>query len=310
MASSNDKLTVFRALVGAGFTPLDVQPAPNYHLFKVSRTELLGSKVCYMIAVASHRLSNSDVEWLVKEAHRQGKALVLVGETDARPEDVPVLSYAQFLDRLGGPVFSLLPLDDAYAAHLVTLGHNTLPVGMIGRPDDLFEQYVYAGLQYLFRARVVRYGQDRRFEPVPDGIAIGNDIPLMLYDAKAAAKGYEMSMDAVRQFSDYVEEFNRCYETQVGKVGYFLVISGSFDNEEDALEERSRDVQAKTGVPLSFLTADVLGSIVKRLVQEPFLRPTLNWRRIFARPVVRLQDVEKQLRARNKDGVLPKMEGS
>jgi len=299
-----DKMMIFRALVGSGFTPISVLPAPNYHLFNVSRTELLGTKVRYMIAVSSGRLSHSDIEWLVKEAQRQGEALVFVGETDFRPEDVPVISYAQFLDRLGGPIFSLLPLDEAYAVRLVTLGHNTLPADIIGKPDDLFEQYVHAGLQFLFRSRVVRYGQDRRGEPVPDGIAVGRSIPLMLYDVKAAAKGYKMNMEAVRQFADYVEEFHRSYETLIGKVGFFLVISGSFADDEDALEERSRDVQAKTGVPLSFLTADVLGSIVKRLVQEPLLRPALNWSRIFARPVVRLQDVEKQLRSRAKDGVL------
>jgi hypothetical protein len=299
-----EKPDIVRALIGSGFTITNVLPQPNYHQFCVARTELLGSKVHYIIVVACRRLSASEVDWLCREAKRDGAVLILVGETETTPQDVSVLTYSQFFDRLGGPIFSLLPFDPEYKQRLLILGDNRVPIGLKGTADDLFEQYVHAGLQFLFRSRVIRYGQDRRGEPVPDGVTIGRSIPLMLYDAKAAGGGYNTSLESVRQFADYVDEFHKAYESVIGRVAYFLVISGSFDDTEDTLEGRSRAVQARCGVPLSFLTVGTFGSIVESLVKEPLCRPTLDWHLIFARPVVHFKDVEEQLRMRIKDNLL------
>ena len=304
-----DKPAIVRALIGSAFTLTEVMPHPNYQLFRASRTEQLGGKVRHTIAVACHRLSVSDVKWLLKESSRDGSVLTLVGEVETAPQDISVLTYSQFFDRLGGPIFSLLPFDPEYKQRLLTLGDNKLPQGLPGRPDDLFEEYVHAGLQFLFHSRVIRYGQDRRGETVPDGVAFGRSIPLMLYDAKAASSGYKMSMEAVRQFADYVNEFHKAYETVIGRLNYFLVISGTFDEDEDTLEERSRQVTARCSVPLAFLTAETLGSMIDSLVKEPLYRPSLDWHLVFARPVVRFRDVEKQLQSRAKDGLLKPRKG-
>ena len=301
-----NKTDVFRLLVGSGFTIIEAIPEPNYHLFDVTRTEQLGVKVRYRIAVASGRMSRSDTDWLVRDAARLGAALVLVGDVDQTLTDTAVLTYAQLVDRLGGPMFSVLPLAPEYPARLAVLGDNRLPMGLRGTPDDLFEHYVHAGLQFLFRSRVIRYGQERRGEPVPDGVAIGPSAPLARYDAKAAKGGYAMSMEAVRQFSDYVLDFHKKYESHVGRVDFFLVVSGSFADDEEQLAARARTVQAKCGVPLAFLTAETFGGLVRLLVREPVYRPTLDWGLIFARPVVRLSDAQEQLRSRAKDGVLPR----
>jgi hypothetical protein len=244
------------------------------------------------------------VDWLIKEVERDGAVLILVGEVETPTQQASVLTYSQFFERLGGPIFSLLPFDPEYKQRLLLLGDNKMPSGLLGIANELFEQYVHAGLQFLLRSRIIHHGQARRGEAVPDGIAIGRSIPLMLYDAKAAGGGFDTSMEAVRQFADYVDEFHKAYESLLGRLSYFLVISGSFRGDEDALEDRSRAVQARCGVPLSFLTGETLGSIVESLIEEPLYRPALDWHLIFARPVVRLRDVQKQLRARTKDGLL------
>lgn len=304
-----DKPTIVRTLIGSGFILTEVKSHPNYELFRVVRTEQLGGEVCHSIAFACRRLSNSDVKWLLKEVSRDGSVLIIVGEVEIVPQDVSILTYSQFFDRLGGPILSLLPFDPEYKQRLLTLGDNKLPPSLTGRPDDLFEEYVHAGLQFLFRSRVIRYGQNRRGEPVPDGITFGRSIPLMLYDVKAAANGYKTSMESARQFADYVNEFHKAYESVIGRLNYFLVISGAFEDNEETLEERSRMVKARCDVPLSFLAATTLGSVTDSLVNEPLYRPALDWHLVFARPVVRYRDVEKQLQARAKDGLLTPQKG-
>jgi hypothetical protein len=299
------KSELVRILIGSGFTFVAAGQKPNYLTIEVSRTELLGVRISYLIAFTCCAISSHDVASLMAEAEERRATLVIVGQVVEETTSVPVLTYPQFSDRLGGGIFSLLPFEPEFGARLVKLGDNKLPKGLSGKPDDLFEEYVHAGLQFLFRGRVVRYGQERRGEPVPDGVVLAENAPLFLYDAKAAGDGYEMSMDAVRQFSDYVLEFHKLYERTVGRLSAFLVISGKFADSEEVLERRSREVLAKCQVPLAFLDAKTFGGIVKALVNQPLFRQSVDWGLVFARPVVRVQDVNTSLRARQRDAVLP-----
>lgn len=307
-----NKQDVFRALVGSGFANLIIEAKPNYHLFQATRVEQLGNEVQYMIAVASERFSTSDVDWLIKDATNRGQSLVLVGEVENVPSTgAVVLTYPQFLARLGGPILSLLPFAPEYPDRLFTLGHNKPVKGLIGKPDDLFEEYVHAGLQFLFGARVIRYGQDRRGEAVPDGlVSVNRSMPLSLYDAKAYSSGYDVDMGGIRQFADYVNGTNRDYAEIVGPVGYFLVISGKFQQDVDDLKEREIEFKSRCHTSLSFLDAKTFGAIVTSLLKEPLLRRTIDWSRIFARHVVTVKDVERQLKARVKDKVLPSANSS
>lgn len=300
------KSLIVRSLIGSGFTWPTAETAPNYLMIQAERTEQFGVKVPYLFAFTSCRINSADTSTLVQEAEERRAALVIVGEAENVPDGVSLLSYDQFFDRLGGPIFSLLPFDPLFLERLIILGDNKLPDGLKGKPDDLFEEYVHAGLQFLFRSRVIRHGQDRRGEPVPDGVAVGRSAPLLLYDAKAAGGGYDMSMTAVRQFADYIVEFHRQYEPMFGRLTAFLVVSGCFEDDAEALAERHYEVMAKSQTPLSFITAETLGGIVARLVQRPLFRQTVNWRRVFARPVARLSDVDKELTSRAKDGLVAK----
>lgn len=295
----------FRLLLGSGFAVRAVEPKPNYHLFTVERTEILGTRLRYRVAVASGKFADADVQWLTREAGQLGGNLVLVGEYSGSVPDVPVLSPDQLADRLGGQVLSLMPLDPEYPARLVELGWNRLPVGLQGDADTLLETYVYAGLQLLLGARVVPYGQSRAFERVADGVVVGDVAPLVLYDAKAYGDGYEVNAASIRQFSSYVMDFHAKYERTLGRLAALLVISGGFRNNVRSRENRSQDLRAATGgVGLCFVSAETLAGAIRLLVEKPLYRKAVDWRRIFTNTTLELHHVDDALASAVRDDVL------
>ena len=46
---------------------------------------------------------------------------------------------------------------------------------MAGKPDDMLELYSEECLEYMLECPVRRYGQERRFERLPDGLALGRN---------------------------------------------------------------------------------------------------------------------------------------
>lgn len=299
-----DLATIYRTLISAGFVVTNFSRKPSYIAFHAFRSDELGVKTKYLIAFAGqNKFSQTDFTALRKSAKYRSESLVIIGEIEAQvDEDVPVILPDTFLQRLGGAVSSYLPLEPFYHKHLEILGRNRLPEGLTGKADDLFEQYVYVGLLFLLQQRVVRYGQDRLFESLPDGIALGGNI-LLLYDCKAADEGYEISSNSMRQFADYVNTFHGRYQNYVGRVNSFLVISGFFQR-PDTLDDRSRELISTCGVPLSFLTAKDMGNIIKSLVENPVFRQTIDWKRFFSGGLVNLKTIIKDLNRRRKDGII------
>jgi hypothetical protein len=290
--------------MGAGFTILNTIRKPSYLAFTVRRFDEFGVENRYLIVCPDRAaLTDSDADALVKIGRGERAAVVVVGVVATERQEISALRMDKFLARLGGPVAALLPLDPAYPEQLCVLGHNTLPSDMTGEADDRFEEYVHAGLQFLLHERVIRYGQERLFEVVPDGFIAGRHAPLMLYDAKAAEKGYDVSRQSLRQFADYVRRFHSQYEEYAGRLHCFIVISGHF-NSDDSLQERSSQLYAESGVPLCFLMAQEMSEIVRLMADRPAFRQAIDWRAIFSTPIVLASTVEKQLNARVRDAVI------
>jgi hypothetical protein len=220
------------------------------------------------------------------------------------PKGVPNLQWNQFLGRCGGAVKSWLPLNDNFGAHLIELGHNRLVDGLVGRPDDLFEQYAHAGLQFILADQVIRYGQNRRGEILPDGGAFSHKHPLFLYDAKAYENGYPLSRDSIRQFGDYVRRFHGKYEDLVGRLAAFLVVSGHFSDGDESLIRYAQDLQADCGVPLTYMAAEEMAQITQVLRNRPSFRNVLDWRSIFARVLISFELVQKHLKSAERDGLV------
>jgi len=283
---------VVRALLYGGFGLDRVEREPSYALFVASRPDEFGVARRYCFAVFEDSFSSSQVETVKIEAEYYGAEPVLVGEGSA---DVPSLTWDRFIGLFGGPVLSRKPFEPCFREHLRVLGHNRLPEGMRGEPDDLFEIYVREALEFVLAARVRRYGQDRRFEVRPDGIVLPYRNFYALYDAKAYGKGYKVTQDSLRQFGSYVEDFSARYSTYLRRLNSFLVVSGDFVQGERALERRSREFVAKHGVPLSFLTADALGEMVEIFSETPVVRRAIDWSRVFSDPVAQAPRVREEV---------------
>jgi hypothetical protein len=297
--------TLVRTLLSVGFRVETTQHKPSYIALSAARRDEFGVENKYVFAcVAAERtLSEEDLDALQKHAQYERSALVIVGSAVGNGGSVASLSVDEFLGRLGGPVPALLPLEPEYPARLETLGHNALPAGMSGKPDTHFEEYVHAGLQFILQDRVVRYGQDRLFESVPDGLVAGHRSPLMLYDAKAAKDGYEITATTIRQFADYVRGFHRRYEAYTGRLYAFLLVSGHFEA-EGTLEDRSAQLFAECSVPLRTITSAEMAKIVSLFAERPMYRQAIDWNAVFSKTVITADAVRQNLEARIRDRVI------
>jgi len=294
-----------RTLLAAGFEVTRVDRKPNYLALALVRPDAFGIGVKYLLAYAGDRLiSTADIDVLKKLSSREASSLVVVSNNQVSREDsTVVLTKAKLFSLVGGIVSSVLPLEPEYGNHLTILAKNQLPHGLTGEPDDLFEAYVHAGFQFLLRGRVLRYGQDRRFEAVPDGLVLSKSAPLILYDAKAAGDHYEITKTTIRQFADYTRQFHGRYEEYVGRVHAFAVVSHAFQN-ESVLIDRSNELYADCGVPLVCVTASSVAQMVALFADRPMFRSIVDWKNIFVAPVLKFEKVKEIVDARKRDKVV------
>ena len=291
-----------RTLIRGGFVLDGAHRNPGYTILRAHRIDEFGAEHRYAFAVADDGLNKAQVAAAQIDADHHRSQLVIIGRSN---DEVPSLEWGRFVNLFGGPVYSTMPLDPAFADQLRCLGRNELPDGMTGRADDLFEEYVRVALEFLLGTRVIRYGQERRFERRPDGLVLPLQGFSALYDAKAYADGYPVTVDTLRQFKDYVEDFQRRYNAYLPRLNSFIVVSGEFTQGEDALVERSREFVADRGVPLSFLTVDAFVEVITLVAQHPAARRSVNWAHVFSDPVVAPDRVRRELEAIRKDGIIP-----
>lgn len=294
-----------RTLMSGGFLLESVEQKPGYAVLHASRTDEFGAAHRYSFALSqSGRFGPTQIAAVKIATATRGSRLVMIGEIP-HVLSIPAVEWHRFLNLFGGPVFSASPFEPEFGANLVSLGANQLPPELTGTADDLFEAHVRVALEFVLGGRVIRYGQERRFEIRPDGIALPRYGFSLLYDAKAYTNGYPVSADSIRQFKTYVEDFRRRYGPYLPRLNAFFAISAEFAQGEAALEERNRELFAECGVPLVFLRAATLAEIVALLADRPSARGAVNWGRVFADPVISADRVRRELSAIAKDGILP-----
>lgn len=277
------------------------QRNPGYTLLHMNRDDEFGVEHKYSFAIFDQKPTPAQVNAANIAATYKHSNLVVISSVSS--DEVESIEWDRFINIFGGPVLSSSVLEPEFKSYLATLGRNTLPELLTGKPDDLFEIFVRNALEFMFDCRVVRYGQNRRFEARPDGVVIQGKGFTALYDAKAYAEGYKVTIDSIRQFKSYVEEFKRRYN-QYFEMNTFIVISGFFPHEHKTLEERSRAMLAEARVPLSFLSADTLGEIIELLSNSPLTRRSIDWRKVFANPVITKSLIEKELETLKKDKII------
>jgi hypothetical protein len=296
--------SIVNTLIGSGFQLVNVTSKPSYLLLRTVRTDEFGIRQPYVIAYSGdNTIGANGIAGLKKVAANDKAPLVIVGSAETSDVTLPILTLDQFVGRMGGSIPAFLPLEASYPAQLVELGFNKRPAGLQGRADDLFESYVHAGLQFIVQQKVIRYGQDRLFETVPDGLVLGRNSVQLLYDCKAYEKGYPLSRDAIRQFADYVRHFHQRYEGYIGRLHAFLVVSGKFQSDA-TLDARSRELYSECQVPLVCMTAETLGALVTLFAKNPKYRSSIDWIDIFSASAIDVKAVKAQLAARKKDKVI------
>jgi hypothetical protein len=289
-----------RTLTTGGFILKSTDRKPGYTLFHVSRYDEFGNVQFYCFALAENELNESQVNGATIAANHYKAKLVIIGRS---PVQTPQVEWENFINLFGGPVLDTSPLESNFGNDLIELGHNQLPEGLQGEADDLFEIYVHSALQFILGGRVIRYGQARLFEAKPDGLAIPKPDFTALYDTKAYGKGYDVTSETMRQFNSYVEDYNSRY-SNFYRLNSLIVISGEFPHKESTLIERSQELLAKCGTPLSFLDTSTLVQIIKMLREQPLFRRSINWARIFTRAKVKAEHVHSELLVIQKDGVV------
>lgn len=292
-----------RTLLTGGFIIQSVRREPGYMLISAHRYDEFGTQQQYCFALADGPMGEAQVKAVNIFSNRFQAVPVIIGEADT---DIPTIEWLRFINLFGGPVNDITPLDPLFIDHISILGFNRLPDGLMGKPDDLFESYVRAALEFIFAGRVIRYGQERRFEARPDGLAIPYPHFTALYDAKAYSDGYDVTIDTIRQFSSYVRDFQRRYASYRQGINAFIAVSGAFQQKQDALESRSRELLSECNVPLAFIKGEDLGRIITMLREHPSTRRSINWARVFADPVVNPDRVRKEMIAILRDGIIPK----
>ena len=270
-----------RLLRTSGFLIDDVHFGVGFAHIVATRIDNLGVSLQYVVGIVDAVLPDGAVQVMRQSASHHEAALVVV--SDHQVEGVSWLGWADFLARFGGVVSSLIPLQPEYSARLIALGSNQRPPDLPeGAVDRLYELYVGAGLEFLLGSRVIRYGSERLFEPVPDGVALPiGDRVAFLYDGKSAAPSFEITRDDIRRFGDYVRRFNESYAAHAGPVRSLVVASTEFGQDEESRRKYSQQLVADAGVPISFLKSQDLADIVGLLSQKPWMRTAIRWREIL-----------------------------
>jgi hypothetical protein len=292
---------VYRALVSNQFVIDRVEPGPLYLRFHCHRFDEYGVSVRYLFVLCEAGLNRAASEAVAALAKLELANILVIGDG---AHDLQFVTWDKFVSLCGGPIRSWLPFDPKFSDWLKRSGKNEEISELGGSADDVFEELVHLALQFILGDRVVRYGQARLFEKVPDGLAFAGSDVVILYDAKAYSDGYNVDAASVRQFTSYVNEFNAKYGFRIGRVFAFVVASGTFTNGTRSKANKRNDLYATCQTGLVFWTAQELGSCVDLLKSNPNIRNVLNWRRLLATPEITAKKLEDEATAIFEDGVV------
>jgi hypothetical protein len=271
--------TLSRTLLAAGFTIKRARRQPGHIEISCERGDMLGATIPYMLVVCeAEEPPKRDLPNIRRTAARNGQVVVFV----ARASGSEWLSWPEFLAALGGAVPTWRALGDDYTSILRTVAKTELPPGMAGEAWTIFEEAAADGLEFLFGRRVRRMGGKRRGQRVSDIIALTPDERVLVVDAKASAKPYEVSWPKLRPLVEYVKAQQARQKGQLD-VGGAIVAAGGFKRSKTELMELHGEFFTETNVPLTFVDVEVLLTLVDRMTARPDLRNAVAWARLFCR---------------------------
>ncbi len=262
----------------------------------------LGAQILYSFLFIKGDLIDS-----VKKSHLQNSKTnsltpIIVSETKIT-DDCINYTYEEFSEKIGGLVNTGLILLDNISEIIYQLGHHELPIGLDGTPDELLEIYVKEILQFLLTSPAKRYGSDRRFESLPDGIVLGKDL-IIQFDSKSYSSGFGFSLDDIERFSKYVNDFNRRYSGILNRVFSFVVVTGKFNDSEESIENRKKTFYQKCQTSLSCIDCNNLSSILNLVKRNLKCRESIDWKEIFSNTIITKELLEKEIKRISKDNII------
>ncbi|MFV1882977.1 MAG: hypothetical protein ACMZ7B_00600 [Balneola sp.] len=285
----------------------------GFHIHKVERVSFgntiisaykfdrLGAQVRYSLLFSDDSQANSSIATLITSSRLYKSTPVFIND-NVQSELCHNFTTEAFFNLFGGIVNTGLILVSNLPEILDQLGHNSLPSGLSGEPDDLLEIYSSECLQFSMFSPTRHYGKDRLFQKLPDGLVLGNKLPI-LFDSKSYSKGFEFQADDIDRFASYIEDFDLRYSAYLGKIFSFLVISGHFNDSSKSISNRSDQLYKKSGCRLSCLTSKEMGEIVELLKNSPNKRNSIDWKNIFSELIISKKHIEKELARINQDQI-------
>jgi hypothetical protein len=294
---------IIATLITNGFNIAQViRITPENYAINVFKFDKLGAKVSYSLFFSDDDSITPPIKQLSTIAKSfESKPILISDKIDTSSYET--FTTENFFALFGGIINTGLILIPNLENILDELGHNKVPSGLVGNADDLHELYAKECLQFVTNSPTRRYGIDRLFTSLPDGVVLGKDKMLLLYDSKAYKDGFNFTADDIKRFASYVNDFNSRYSSYLGTVFSFIVISGHFNDSKISITNKSDDLYRLCNCKISCITSSELGKIVKLLKKSPEYRESINWRNIFSELIIETKQIEKEIKRIIKDKI-------
>ncbi len=294
---------IVSTLITNGFEIDQMERFPKGNIiFNILKLDKLGAIVKYSILFTKDKNETSLTDSVITFSKAFASKPLIISDNFVSA-NCTTHTFQKFYDFFGGIVNTGLILIPNLPDILEELGLNKLPAVLQGDAFDLHELYVKECFQFILQSPTRRYGKDRLFESIPDGIVICKNGMMILYDSKAYSNGFDFTADDIKRFASYVDEFNKRYSAVLGKVFTFTVITGKLKPTAQTIANRSKELYKKCNCNLSCITSRELGNIVQLLQKEPDIRVSILWKNIFAEFIIDAALVQKEITRIKKDNL-------
>lgn len=277
--------------------------APDNPIINAFTYDKLGAEIWYSILFSEDKSETPILETLKKVAKGFNSNPLLISDF-ITPSGVKTFTKEQFFDFFGGTVNTGLILVPNLSNILNELGHNRLPDSFTGEPQILHELYINECLQFILGSPTRRYGSERLFTKLPDGVVLCRGKFMMLYDSKAYRDGFDISSDDINRFAFYVNDFNTRYSFSFGPIFSFVLVSGHFNETEKTISNRSSELYKQCNGKISCITSKELGDIVQIVKENPSISASINWKNVFSYHLIEAKNVQQEISRIKSDKLL------
>lgn len=292
---------IISTLVTNGFHIKQVHRySPDNPIIDIYKFDKLGAEIRYSILFSNDK-TETPIQKALITVSKNFQAKPIFVNDNITSVNFTCFSHKKFFDFFGGIINTGLMLIPNLSDILHELGHNILPADLSGQPEHLHELYVSECFQFLLESPTRRYGSDRLFEKLPDGLIFCRNKFMILFDTKSYNDGFEIKSDDINRFAFYVSDFNSRYADYFGSIFSFVIVSGHFNDSEKSISNRSSELYQRCNCKLSCINSKELGNMVQLLRSSFEFRNSINWKNIFSNLTIETKFVQQEISRIQKD---------